>query len=262
MNGERFNTIYDLKKRATYTLSAAHEISSNNPTLKTTTVPTGSKSTGTTSGSISSGSTSLGTVIQLPSISHYPVINEPISQIYVDKSSGWLQRVSPYLLTSYITNASRVEENFYSLETKSLDSFPIVLIYLSASWCPPCKIFTQKLNFVYNAIKTYENWNETIEVILLNFDDTETSYQKYCKEINFLAIPYEASKKYRNEILDNTEEKLGFPSLCILNQHTGEIKRNLRMDIETLYKDAMQQNSKEDVQVLFANYFSKILRGN
>ena len=65
---------------------------------------------------------------------------------------------------------------------------PVVAIYFSAHWCPPCRGFTPAL------AKLYKEWNATtkeIEIIFVSRDKDEPSFAGYFKEMPWLAIPFE-----------------------------------------------------------------------
>lgn len=60
-------------------------------------------------------------------------------------------------------------------------------LYFSASWCGPCRQFTDKL------IKQYEKMNKNgkkLEIILVTSDKTKQGFEDYYKKMPWLAIPF------------------------------------------------------------------------
>ena len=62
--------------------------------------------------------------------------------------------------------------------TEDLTQKPYLLIYYSASWCPPCKAFTPKLMQFYSQFKAKRS---LFEVILVSLDKSEQQMLGYMK---------------------------------------------------------------------------------
>lgn len=59
-------------------------------------------------------------------------------------------------------------------------------IYFSAHWCPPCRGFTPKLAEFYKKLHTEKNF----EIVFVSSDKSEDEFQKYHKEMPWLALPF------------------------------------------------------------------------
>ena len=72
---------------------------------------------------------------------------------------------------------------------KSIDTIlqknNIVMLYFSASWCPPCKQFTPKLATFYKQMKE-EGKGRSLEIIFISADRDVGSFQEYDPIIFFL----------------------------------------------------------------------------
>src|SRR5438132_7884567 len=94
-----------------------------------------------------------------------------------------------------------------------------IALYFSASWCGPCKKFTPYLHEFYDLLK--EEDSNFLEIIFVSRDTNEESFDKYHKEMPWLAL------KFNRELSDELVKKYsinGIPSLIILDGQTGDIK--------------------------------------
>ncbi|HCA39701.1 MAG TPA: hypothetical protein DEO92_08495 [Phycisphaerales bacterium] len=100
-----------------------------------------------------------------------------------------------------------------------LSDKPDVLLYFTAKWCGPCRIFTPKLVDFYN-----ENAGKhDFLVIMVSSDRAKSQMAQYLKDykIPFLAVPYERrdtsgiKKKYGAR---------GIPNLVWLDGQDGVVK--------------------------------------
>lgn len=98
----------------------------------------------------------------------------------------------------------------------------VIGLYFSAHWCPPCKTFTPKLKETYEKIK---GAGKPFEVVFVSADRSEESFNDYYKEMPWLAVPYNDSRK---NILPMEMEVQGIPSLMILDENLQLITRNGR----------------------------------
>jgi thiol-disulfide isomerase/thioredoxin len=58
-------------------------------------------------------------------------------------------------------------------EVESLDCYDVIGLYFSASWCPPCRSFTPKLN---DAWKLAGEAGKKVQIILVSGDQMEADY--------------------------------------------------------------------------------------
>lgn len=112
-----------------------------------------------------------------------------------------------------ITNVSNIDIN----EILSKD---IICIYFSASWCPPCKLFTPLLKSVYEEWKQQHN---SIEIIFASSDRNSYEFSQYFKTMPWTAIKFEDKSQSQN--LQQYLKKNGIPSLVVFDK-TGKILDN------------------------------------
>ena len=66
---------------------------------------------------------------------------------------------------------------------------PIVGLYFSAHWCPPCREFTPILAQFYQHFKMTEN-GPRLEIVFVSSDHDEATYKQYLSEMPFLGLPF------------------------------------------------------------------------
>lgn len=93
----------------------------------------------------------------------------------------------------------------------------IVGLYFSASWCPPCRRFTPKLEEVYKELLvSSSNGNNDFEVVFISSDKDEESFNGYFEKMPWLAIPFIDSEKRKT--LKDLFKVRGIPCLVILDK--------------------------------------------
>jgi nucleoredoxin len=108
-----------------------------------------------------------------------------------------------------------------------------LLLYFSASWCPPCKTFSPILKEFYNIVKD----SAKIELIYVGSDKTVEEFNKFYSTMPWLAIVSEAVqiKKDLASILQIT----GIPTVVVLDVKTGLfITNNARNEVQQSAGDA------------------------
>uniref|UniRef100_T1JL93 Thioredoxin domain-containing protein n=1 Tax=Strigamia maritima TaxID=126957 RepID=T1JL93_STRMM len=111
---------------------------------------------------------------------------------------------------------------------EALKDVPVVGLYFSAHWCPPCRLFTPTLAEFYASIKAKE---QNFEMIFITSDRSDEAMKSYMLECHgdWLAVPYKL-EEFR-EKLDEKFEIDGIPTLIILKD--GEMVTNTgRWDVE------------------------------
>lgn len=108
-----------------------------------------------------------------------------------------------------------------------------VLLYFSASWCPPCRRFTPKLKEFYDAANRN---GKVVEVVFVSSDTDETEARSYLKEHHgdWCMVPFDSSyrmelkKRYgiwagaEREVLGTEGKRSGIPTLILIDAETGE----------------------------------------
>eukprot|EP00658_Telonema_sp_P-2_P059013 TRINITY_DN47673_c0_g1_i1.p1 TRINITY_DN47673_c0_g1~~TRINITY_DN47673_c0_g1_i1.p1 ORF type:complete len:277 (-),score=57.94 TRINITY_DN47673_c0_g1_i1:36-866(-) len=103
-------------------------------------------------------------------------------------------------------------------------------LYLSASWCPPCRKFTPQLAEWYRG-----GGNKHIEIVFISSDRDEGAFAEYYANMPWAARPFDhvfcqqLTAKYKVS---------GIPQLVVLDSATGEI----------VFKDANATIDSADVQ--------------
>ena len=96
----------------------------------------------------------------------------------------------------------------------------LVLLYFSASWCPPCKAFTPKLVQWYRELA---NGGESlVEVVFISSDHSEAKFDEYFKKMPWAALPFKERTKGR--LLADRFHVNGIPSLIVLDAQSGAVK--------------------------------------
>eukprot|EP01016_Furgasonia_blochmanni_P039950 TRINITY_DN5036_c0_g1_i3.p1 TRINITY_DN5036_c0_g1~~TRINITY_DN5036_c0_g1_i3.p1 ORF type:complete len:153 (-),score=41.60 TRINITY_DN5036_c0_g1_i3:235-693(-) len=107
---------------------------------------------------------------------------------------------------------------------------PLVGLYFSASWCPPCRQFTPLLAQAYG-----DDWNgdsKRIEIIFVTFDREEKAFKDYYGHHPWLAIPW--SEGATRKELATTYKIQGIPALIILDK-SGKLITD--EGVEALYEN-------------------------
>ena len=121
--------------------------------------------------------------------------------------------------------------------TASLDDVPIVALYFSAHWCPPCKGFTPKLRQFYNQVNAE---GKKLEIVWVSSDDDQEEFEDYHEEMPWLAMEFESDEADRDEV----SEQFGIssiPTLLVMNKD-GTVKIPTgKNDVENLGVDCFEQ---------------------
>jgi thiol-disulfide isomerase/thioredoxin len=100
----------------------------------------------------------------------------------------------------------------------ALQQKKIVMLYFSASWCPPCKQFTPMLAKFYNEMKAAKR---SLEIVFVSADRDVGSFQEYLKhEHPWTAIPYDSPSRTQ---ASGYFQVNGIPRLIVFNGSTGAI---------------------------------------
>jgi len=108
-----------------------------------------------------------------------------------------------------------------------------LMLYFSASWCPPCRAFTPTLSKAYTKLKSL---HKNLELAFVSSDRDENSFNDYFEKMSFCALPY--VHRDAKSALSKMFEVSGIPTLVMLGpeNENGErelINGNVRGHIES-----------------------------
>ena len=94
-----------------------------------------------------------------------------------------------------------------TLEGKTL------LVYFSASWCPPCRSFTPVFSKFY---KEQKEKRQDFEVVWVSWDNSEEQAKEYYEKMPWLALPF--SEKKIKEKLNRKFQVRSIPTLALVDK--------------------------------------------
>ena len=108
-----------------------------------------------------------------------------------------------------------------------INKMQVIGLYFSASWCPPCRTFTEQL------IPFYEEANkdgQKLEIVLVPFDKEEAKAAEYLAKMPWIGIPFGSPivQKLSAEFQVN-----GIPKLIIFDTKGNVISTDGRKDVMT-----------------------------
>lgn len=111
------------------------------------------------------------------------------------------------------------------IQTRTLDNLDIVLLFASASWCPPCRQFFPTLVEFYNQV----NHNQKrLEIVWLSRDRSQEDFDSIRKQIPWVAVPYDPDKIAA--ILERYDIDV-IPKLYLINRDGSIAHTECRQDI-------------------------------
>jgi nucleoredoxin len=69
----------------------------------------------------------------------------------------------------------------------------IIGFYFGTSWCSPCKKFTPRLRDFYNMLKTRENLNSTMEIVVIPMEPLGYDLDEFLSEMPWLVAEHQNS---------------------------------------------------------------------
>eukprot|EP01083_Nonionella_stella_P200625 734579_1 len=106
----------------------------------------------------------------------------------------------------------------------------LVLLYFSASWCPPCKQFTPVLSEFY----TKHCAQNKVEIVYISSDRDVESFKTYYNKMTFKSLPVHDSADIKQNIANKLKIS-GIPSLIVLEAKTGHfVTDNARMEVSAV----------------------------
>ncbi|CAB9516550.1 Probable nucleoredoxin 1 [Seminavis robusta] len=92
-----------------------------------------------------------------------------------------------------------------------------VMIYFSASWCPPCRRFTPMLIAMYNKLKEDPKRADTFELVFVSLDRSESDYNDYTSKMPWKSVPYSAPEPMRRSLAMKYGAE-GIPHLVVIDE--------------------------------------------
>mmetsp|Transcript_15429 Transcript_15429/g.19578 ORF Transcript_15429/g.19578 Transcript_15429/m.19578 type:complete len:223 (-) Transcript_15429:56-724(-) len=118
----------------------------------------------------------------------------------------------------------------------------LVLLYFSASWCPPCRNFTPKLAEFYTQVCTTNG----VEIVYISSDQDEASFNEYFGKMPWASLPVFGSSAIKQKLADSLKIS-GLPTLVVLDVNTGFfISDNARFDVAGVCGN--EENSKSLIE--------------
>jgi nucleoredoxin len=103
------------------------------------------------------------------------------------------------------------------VDVSCLDAVPVVALYFSGHWCPPCKFFTPTLANAYNSINSGQ---KQLEIVFVSADQSEEDFKGYFATMPWLAMQFDI------DTLGDVADKFDIssvPVLVVLNKD-GSVK--------------------------------------
>ena len=126
---------------------------------------------------------------------------------------------------------------------------PIIGLYFSAHWCPPCRIFTPILSEFYKKVNEEK---KQIEIIFISCDRDTKSFNEYYDSMPWLTVPFE------NEMRDTISEAFeinGIPTLLIFDNKGNLIETNGRNTVQKMKGNGF---NKENTGKIIQSWSEKI----
>lgn len=101
---------------------------------------------------------------------------------------------------------------------QALGGKPVVGLYFSAHWCPPCRHFTPILSERYTALHAN---GKDVEIVFISADRDEAQFNEYYAEHPWLALPFE--ERDMQDALSDKFRVQGIPTLVFLDGATGRV---------------------------------------
>ena len=118
---------------------------------------------------------------------------------------------------------------------------PIIGLYFSAHWCPPCRGFTPILSEFYKKVNEEK---KQIEIIFVSCDRDLKSFNEYYDSMPWLTIPFE------NEMRDTISEAFGIngiPALLIFDNKGNLIDTDGRNLVQKMKGSGFNKENSEKI---------------
>jgi nucleoredoxin len=95
---------------------------------------------------------------------------------------------------------------------------PVLGLYFSAHWCPPCRGFTPVLSEKYTKLKEA---GKDFDLVFVSSDRDQAAFDEYHKEMSFLALPFK--ERDAKSKLSSAFKVQGIPSLVFVDTVTWTV---------------------------------------
>lgn len=136
-----------------------------------------------------------------------------------------------------LTDVEKTESTAARMKGKDL-----LMLYFSASWCPPCKAFTPDLSEFYKKHCIPNG----VEIVYISSDSDVPSFKEYFGKMPWTSLPMIGSSEVKQNLATSLKIS-GIPSLVVLDAKTGRfISDDAKSDVSSAHKD--DEKSKELIQ--------------
>jgi Thioredoxin domain-containing protein len=112
------------------------------------------------------------------------------------------------------------------INISALDFKNPLLIYFSASWCPPCRMFTPTLAEFYNKLNTPA---KQVEVIFATLDENKKEYDDYYSKMPWLSIDF--NDKDLISVLSTKYGIQTIPTVVLVNEKGEALSKDCRNEV-------------------------------
>lgn len=98
-----------------------------------------------------------------------------------------------------------------------LEKKDLVIIYFSASWCPPCQKFTPMLKSFYEECCV----DSKTEIVFVSSDRDFESFNKYFAKMPWTAMPLDGTYEIKKKMAEKFKVT-GIPYVVVMNLSTGK----------------------------------------
>ena len=118
---------------------------------------------------------------------------------------------------------------------------PLIGIYFSAHWCPPCRGFTPILSKFYNEINKEK---KQIEIIFISFDRDEKSFKEYYDTMPWVTLPFSNDKK---KTIAKAYSINGIPALFVFDNQGKLIDSDARTTVQAKSKNGFSDDIVSEI---------------
>lgn len=124
-----------------------------------------------------------------------------------------------------------IDGNGDKVPTETLKSKKYFGLYFSASWCPPCRMFTPVLS---KFVTDFKAKRDDVEFIFCSSDRDDASFKAYFKKMSFLAVDKFNTEGAKGmiEFLSQKCDVQGIPHLAILDIDGNVLCKNARSRVD------------------------------